>query len=91
MLSKIAGSKDYMRMLEDKYLSTVQNEFSSKIKRVQGADTFMKSGSLEEHLEQFLTKEEFEDVKKILNKPTDEGFDELFKQECEKLKRKNKK
>ena len=51
----------------------------------------MKSGSLEEHLEQFLTKEEFEDVKKILNKPTDEGFDELFKQECEKLKRKNKK
>ena len=89
MLSKIAGYVDSIKVLEEKQSMTAMRELSSAFGRVNAIDAYTKSSAYEENLAQFLTKQEMEDVKKILNKPTGEGFDKLFKQECEKLRQKD--
>ena len=86
MLSKIAGVDDFSRIIKGKSIDIISEELSTKSSKICPEDMFVKASTRENNLMKFLDPKEIEDAKKLLNKPTGEGFDILLKHECDILK-----
>ena len=84
---KIVPNPDMIKFIEGKSMEAFKKEASSKLSKVSAVDTFIAQSKLENSLDDFVTKQEIEDIKRIVKEPTGEEFEDIFKVALDEIKK----
>lgn len=84
---KIVPNPDMMKFIEGKSMETFKKEASNKLSKVSAVDAFIAQSKLENNLDDFVTKQEIEDIKRIVKEPTGEEFEDIFQVALDEIKK----